>query len=73
MNQRGFGVIAMLGFCCFLGICLLTSAYYYKKLMNNANNYYVVRSVSTSKVPYRMENDYSAVSTLSTWFSEYHY
>lgn len=68
MNRRGFGLVAMLGFCCFLGICMTVSFVYYQK----AKDYGVSYSRKTNTVKkYRMENDYSAVSTMYATTMEY--
>lgn len=71
MNRRGFGLLAMLGFCCFLGICLCTSAYYYYQLVDGTSITYTTKKTSKNS-SYRMKNDYSDVATTYVSLKEYH-
>ncbi len=69
--RRGFGLIAMLCFCCFLGLCLLTSAFYYHQL-TGVNSYHTVSKKTSKSSSYRMKNDYSGVGNVSVSNQEYH-
>lgn len=66
MNNKGWGLTAMLGFCCFLGICLLTSYYYYNKVNSYSNN----NSKMELENGYKMTNDYSSITPSNI---SYHY
>ena len=70
MNRYGFGILAFLGILCFLGMCLLISFIYYKKLFSYKG--YTITSyqtVSNDEVK-QMVNDYHDVN-LS--FENYYY
>lgn len=60
MSRRGFGLLAMLAFCSFLGICLCVSAYYCYQLENGKSFQFMGTSYS-KEIPYPMVNNYSAV------------
>lgn len=68
MKSRGFGLLAMLGFCCFLGLCITISVIGYQEIING-NSYHKTTMGETTH--YRMVNDYSAVSTLYADMKEY--
>lgn len=67
MKSRGFGLLAMLGFCCFLGVCITISAIGYQEVINVS----APSKITGEIAHYRMENDYSAVSTLYADTKEY--
>ncbi len=62
MNQRGFGLLAMCGFCTFLGLCLLTSVYYCHKLIEPTYYHSIDHHVNSNSNMHRMYNDYSDVN-----------
>ncbi len=68
--KHGFGLLAMLGFCCFLGLCLLTSTFYFHQLTGEKINFTIFKENSTTN-SYRMKNDYSGVSNLYVSYQEY--
>ncbi len=72
MDRRGFGLLAMLGFCCFLGLCLCTSAFYYHQLLDGTSITYTTSKKTVKSSTYRMKNDYSDVATTYVSYKEYH-
>ena len=63
MNQRGFGLLVMFGFCAFLGLCLCVSIYYYHELIKLPHYDNGDVEVHIQKCSYCMYNDYRAVNS----------
>ncbi len=72
MNRCGFGLLAMLGVCCFLGLCLCTSLFYYHQLVDGTSITYTTSKKTVKSSTYRMKNDYSDVATTYVSLKEYH-
>lgn len=72
MNRCGFGLFAMLGFCCFLGLCICTSAFYYNQLTNRISITSTTSKKTVTSKSYRMQNDYSDVAATYVASKEYH-
>lgn len=72
LNRCGFGLGAAICFCCFLGFCLLLSAFSYREMIEGKPVIsFSFKSSHSSKVPYRMKNDYSGISIPRSNSDEY--